>query len=121
MATQRNKKTIINYPPSTLKTFEVLPYQWIDNLCFTIDPKDCLDNAEEYIKIVNEMLLEEGWDGDGQIELMWIPPFMFKEVDTDDFTSGVTVWHVKQLEDGFSWILHPKNIFDNLQEKSYFH
>lgn len=114
MNSQRNKKEIINYPPSTLKTFQVLAYEWIDNLCFTIDPKECLDNAEEYIKIASDIFLDDGWDGDGQIELMWIPPFMFDGVRTNEFTSGVTVWHVKQLEDGISWILHPKNMFDNL-------
>ena len=117
MNTQRNKKTIINYPPTALKTFEVFAYEWIDNLCFTIDPNDCLDNAEEYIKIANDIFLEKGWDGDGQIELIWIPPFMFDNTHKDDFTLGVTVWHVKQLEDGISWILHLKNMFDNLLKK----
>jgi len=114
---QRNKKAIINYPPSTLKTFEVFSYEWIDNLCFAIDPKECLENADEYIKIANDIFLEDGWDGDGRIELMWIPPFMFEGIRSEDFTVGVVVWHVKQLEDGISWILHPKNIFDNLLRK----
>ena len=119
MDSQRNKKDIIQYPPETLRTFEVSNYMWIDNLCFTIDPKKCLDNADEYIEIVKELFLddEDGWDGDGEIELMWIPPFMFDGVRTDEFTRGVTIWHVKQLEDGISWILHPKNMFDNLVQK----
>ncbi len=90
---------------------------YIDNLCFTIDPKDCLDNAEEYIKTAKDIFLEEGWDRDGQIELMWIPPFMFDGVRTDEFILGVIVWYVKQLEDGISWILHLKNMFVNLLKK----
>ena len=117
MNSQRDKKTIINYPPSILKTFEVFAYEWIDNLCFTIDPKDCLDHPEEYLKIANDRFLEAGWYGDGQIELMWIPPFMFDGVRINEFTSGVTVWHVKQVEDGISWILHPENMFNNLLKK----
>ncbi len=109
---QRDKKRIIKYPPDTLRTYGVMCYEWIDNLCFTIDPFECLDNAEEYIKIAKEHFLAAGWDGDGQVELMWIPPFMFDGIRTDEFTTGVTVWHVKQLEDGISWVLHPRNIFD---------
>jgi hypothetical protein len=114
---QRDKRTIINYQPEVLRTFEVFAYEWIDNLCFTIAPKECLDNSEEYIKIANELFLEAGWDGDGAIELIWIPPFLFNRPDTIEFTVGVTVWHVKQLENGISWILHPKNMFDFLVNK----
>lgn len=114
---QRNKKAIINYPPDTLKTFDVFAYEWIDNLCFTLAPEDCLDNAEEYVSIARDIFSENGWNGDGRIELMWIPPFIFEGARTGAFTSGVTVWHVKQREDGISWILHPENMFDNLRER----
>ena len=104
----RDKRKIITYPPERLRTFEVMGYEWIDNLCFTIDPKECLDNPEEYLIIVKEVFLQAGWYGDGDIELMWIPPFMFDGIRSEEFTLGVTVWHVKQKEDGISWILHPK-------------
>ena len=104
---QRDRSKIIRYGPERLKTFHVIMYEWIDNLCFTIDPRESLNNAEEYIAIAAEMFLEAGWHGDGAIELMWIPPFMFKGDRTQEFTVGVTVWHVKQRSDGFSWILTP--------------
>lgn len=107
MGFQRDKEKIITYLPSALKTFGVLKYQWIDNLNFTINPEECLKNAGDYVSIVKEMFLNAGWDGDGEIELMWIPPFMFKEEPTMEFTAGVTIWHVKQLEDGISWLLSP--------------
>lgn len=110
----RNKKAIIDYAPEALKTFEVIAYEWIDNLNFTLQPAECLDNAQEYVTIANDIFLEHGWDGDGAIELMWIPPFMFDPIRQPNFTMGVTVWHVKQLEDGLSWILHPAGMFQNL-------
>jgi len=106
----RNKKEIINYPPETLRSFIVYMYEWIDNLNFTIAPEDCLGNANEYISIAKELFLEAGWEGDGQIELMWIPPFMLKREPTENYTYGVTIWHVKQLEDGISWLLSPIEI-----------
>ena len=107
---QRDKRKIITYPPETLRTFRTMAYEWIDNLNFTINPEECLENAEEYISIAREMFLDAGWDGDGKIELMWIPPFMFKGERTEEFTVGVTIWHVKQLEDGISWLLSPVNL-----------
>lgn len=115
MNPQRDKKKIITYSAETLKSFDLLSYVWIDNLNFTLDPKDCLDYPEEYVNIAKEIFLEDGWDGDGEIELMWIPPFMFDKSKLDDYTHGVTVWHVKQLEDGISWILFPKGIFDKMR------
>ena len=106
----RKIEDIIKYSPETLKTYRVLMYEWIDNLNFTLDPSDHLDNSDEYIKVTGELFRNAGWDGVGKIELMWIPPFMFKGVRTDDFTNGVIVWHVKQIEDGLSWILTPVNL-----------
>jgi len=113
MNSQRDKKQIISYPPETLRTFAVYSYEWIDNLNFTLDPKDCLENPDDYIDIAKDMFLEAGWDGDGIIELMWIPPFVLEQQMTTN-TLGVVVWHVKQLEDGISWILYPRSIADKL-------
>jgi len=53
------------------------------------------------------MFLDAGWAGDGRIELMWIPPFMLEGRQIAAFTLGVTIWHVKQFEDGTSWLLSP--------------
>lgn len=61
MNLQRDKKNIIKYPSQMLKSFEVTVYEWIDNLNFTINPKECLDNFDEYIKIAKERFLEAGW------------------------------------------------------------
>ncbi len=68
MISQRDKTTIIDYPPEVLETFEVYSYEWIDNLNFTLNPHDCLGNAAAYIEIAKKRFLEKGWDGDGDIE-----------------------------------------------------
>jgi hypothetical protein len=107
MAFTRSIKDIIHYAPAALDSFELILYEWIDNLHFTLDPTEYLDNADEYIQKVQELFLKAGWTGNGVINLMWIPPFMFTGARTEDFTSGVIIWHVKQQEDGLSWILSP--------------
>lgn len=107
------KTEIIQYPPKVLNTYEASMYEYIDNLHFTLDPKECLDNAEEYIAIVTKRFLKIGWHGDGEIRLMWVPPFMLNEKfqwDHQYNTVGVTIWHVKQIEDGLSWMLYPKGL-----------
>jgi hypothetical protein len=101
------KHEMINYSPEELRNFNLISYEWIDNLNFTLKPEDCLNNPKEYITIAKELFLKGGWDGDGEIELMWVPPFMI-ENDFPDFSyNGFVLWHVKQKEDGISWILSP--------------
>jgi hypothetical protein len=107
MAFTRSVQEIINYLPSELDFFELIPYEWIDNLNFALNPKDYLENSQEFINKASERFLNAGWSGDGEIELMWIPPFMFMGIRTKEFTNGIIVWHVKQQEDGISWILSP--------------
>lgn len=107
MAFTRKISDIINYPPETLRTYRLIMYEWIDNLNFTLNPKERLNNYSEYISIAKELFLEAGWDGNGEIELMWIPPFMFTGERTEEFCNGIIIWHVKQDEDGLSWILTP--------------
>lgn len=116
MAFTIDKKEIIDYPPSQLKEFEVTSYECIDNLHFTMNPAECLENAEEYISIVKQRFIQNGWEGDGEINLMWIPPFMLTNRKQGSFYKGVVVWHVKQMNDGISWLLYPKNLFE--QDKS---
>lgn len=44
--------------------------------------------------------IEAGWEGDGEIGAIWIPPFMF----TGGETWGAFLWHVKQSNNGTSWL-----------------
>jgi hypothetical protein len=44
--------------------------------------------------------LHAGWEGDGKLLAIWIPPFMFVDPDT----IGVHIWYVKQNNNGTSWL-----------------
>lgn len=106
-------QAVIDYPPEAIQDFQGYLYEWVDNLNFALDPKELLENPEPYLKVAKEKFLKAGWQGDGDIQLMWIPPFAQQadELESyDDFYNGVTVWHVKQFQDGFSWILSPKEL-----------
>ncbi len=105
------KEQIIDYLPEKLNKFYRSSFEWIDNLNFALNPSDCLENAEEYIKIAKTIFTEMGWYGDGDVQLIWIPPFMFSGIRTQKYTRGIVIWHVKQEEDGISWILSPIDFF----------
>jgi len=38
--------------------------------------------------------------------LLWLPPFVFPTTSRPSWV-GVMLWHVKQVEDGTSWLLSP--------------
>lgn len=105
------KEQIIDYPPEKLSKFFRSSFEWIDNLNFALNPSDCLENAEAYVKIAKAIFTEMGWYGDGDVQLIWIPPFMFSGIRTQKYTRGIVIWHVKQAEDGISWILSPIDFF----------
>ena len=107
MAYSIDRKDIISYPAEDLEDFHLYVYEWIDNLNVTLKPMDCSDHYREYEDIASKRFLDAGWHGDGTIGLMWIPPFIFPYDTANKATLGITIWHVKQEEDGTSWILSP--------------
>lgn len=110
MAYSIAKQTLIDYPASSLREFEVYGYEWIDNLHFIHSPDEFLppsgDSLASYLAVARERFTEAGWDGDGDIGLLWLPPFVFP-LSLGISPVGVIVWHVKQQEDGISFLLSP--------------
>jgi hypothetical protein len=101
-----NKSEVVVYPPSALRDFRLYGFEWIDNLRFVRSPNDFVANSAEYIDEARTRFLEAGWQGDGEIGLLWIPPFVFP-VSQSVPAVGVVVWHVKQDEDGVTFLLSP--------------
>ena len=100
---------IVNYSPEAMRDFHVYGYEYIDNLQFALKPELVLGsaaNAAPYIEQAKISFLEIGWAGDGDIELLWVPPFAFP-LALSVPSVGVAVWHVKQSEDGISYLLSP--------------
>lgn len=98
---------VISYEPSELENFQVYGFEWIDNLHFLQDPAMFLgQRSVEYIKTAEERFRQIGWQGDGEVNLLWLPPFVFP-LELRIPPEGVVVWHVKQVEDGVSYLLSP--------------
>ncbi len=101
------KQQVVAYPPVALRSFRAYGFEWIDNLHFLSDPADFIvGEVEPYLSIAREMFSEAGWAGDGDIRLLWLPPFVFP-LALGVPPEGTVLWHVKQEEDGVSFILSP--------------
>jgi hypothetical protein len=110
MAYTIDKKNVIDYPPEHLREFHVYGFEWIDNLHFIEPPEIFISSfgmqLADYLTIVRERFLQAGWHRDGEIGLLWLPPFVFP-LSLKIPTVGIVLWHVKQEEDGISWLLSP--------------
>lgn len=49
---------------------------------------------------IKPLLRKAGWEGDGEIQMVWVPPFCMSGY----YTMGVFVYHVKQKNNGTSFI-----------------
>jgi len=81
-------------------TLYVLSYEHIDittEYYFTPETSPLDPVCDE--TVARQACAAAGWEGDGDFGLIWLPPFM---LDWD--TYGLMLWHVKQQNDGTSWI-----------------
>ncbi|MBO9829840.1 hypothetical protein J7373_16425 [Xanthomonas sp. A2111] len=113
------KHQVLSYAPEALRSFSVYGFEWIDNLHFLADPTDFIaDGVEAFIQVANEMFAEAGWAGNGDIRLMWLPSFAFP-LALGIPPKGIVLWHVKQQEDGVSFILSPIELpFEEFRHKA---
>jgi len=55
---------------------------------------------DKYLEVVKEKFMEAGWEGDGKIGIIWIPPFL----NGNDDSIGNFIFHVKQASNGISFL-----------------
>lgn len=93
--------------PDVIDDYEVYQYQHID--CLELMPSaeavlQSVFNRREVLRAVSKRFLSSGWEGDGEIQIMWIPPFMGAGAED---TWGFTVWFVKQSNNGTAFLASP--------------
>ncbi|MDG9671784.1 hypothetical protein ONV78_28875 [Hahella sp. CR1] len=97
-------------------------YEYLDDLTFMRQADEVLGGWPEkdsLISAVKNRFSDMGWDGDGEIQIMWLPSFVGAGPDNN---FGCYAFHVKQLNDGNSWIGSPYSFpFHRLFEPSDSH
>ena len=92
--------------PEEVNHYHVYSYEHLDDLSFMKTPEAVFEDeppgALDTLKAaVQERLRKAGWEGDGRLEVFWLPPFA--DVGVED-TWGSYVWCVKQDNNGTSWM-----------------
>jgi hypothetical protein len=88
----------------------VFEFTFIDNPEYFQKPEDYFSNPNDRNTIIEKVktsFRKSGWEGDGEIGLIWIPPFMYNpalDEDPGDVLFGTVVWHVKQHNNGISFL-----------------
>jgi hypothetical protein len=69
------------------------------------------------LEAVKQRFASAGWEGDGEIQLMWLPPFVGAGAED---TWGVAVWFVKQDNNGTAFMASPVPLpFSRLLEQQH--
>ena len=92
---------------ASVKNYHFYAYEYLDDLAFMRQAAEMLavwPEAPEFLAAVSAKWKEIGWEGDGEIQIFWLPPFA--EAGPAD-TFGCYVLHVKQQNDGISWFASP--------------
>lgn len=59
---------------------------------------------------------QAGWEGDGQLGFIWLPPFLFSEYNA----IGACIWHVKQSNNGTSFLCGSEPyVFAGIEQDSW--
>jgi hypothetical protein len=94
------------YKLDDIRHLHVYAYHFLDDLRFVHAPEEVLDDADRdefarLLEAVRDRFLSAGWEGDGKLGIIWLPPFIDAGVED---TWGTYVWHVKQDNNGTSWL-----------------
>lgn len=105
--------------PEDIQNVFVYQYHFLDYLEYTVDAQRVLANhrrKEDYLRAIKQRFQRAGWEGDGVIQFIWLPPFI--GVGVED-THGALLWHVKQFNNGTSWLAsHEQLPFGRLLEQN---
>ncbi|MDR3157466.1 MAG: hypothetical protein LBU11_00315 [Zoogloeaceae bacterium] len=130
MAFTIEKWEIIYYKPEDICGFYSYFYKRICEHAFIKKTKGIIDDWVSYEKVAKQKFRSLGWTGNGDIGLIWVPPFAFNELlkNEESFTKshqcdifgehgkrainwscGFVVWYVEQSDEG-AFILSPNEI-----------
>ena len=106
--------------PSVIDEYQVYQYEHIDILEFMPLATKVLQgvrNSQKIIEAVERRLKKAGWEGDGDLQILWIPPFIGAGIQD---TYGIAVWFVKQGNNGTSYMASPVSLpFARLLEQQW--
>ena len=93
--------------PDEVRHWHFYAYEYLDNIAFMPSARESFrawSDGTQIIAKVEEKFRSLGWEGDGKMQLLWLPPFAGAGPHDN---LGCYVLHVKQQNDGISWLASP--------------
>jgi hypothetical protein len=90
--------------PRKAKDWYVYECHHIDDMAGFLDAEKTFGDKigiHALFNIIRAQMIIRGWEGDGDLELCWLPPFCLR----NSGTIGGIIWHVKQANNGTSYIV----------------
>lgn len=86
-----------------IQDFYVYEYTFLDDLSYVqpIENYQNITGIKDYKNEFKKLFIEHGWEGDGELGVIWLPPFI--GVGAED-TFGHYIIHVKQSNNGTSFL-----------------
>ena len=104
--------------PKCIDDYATYAYEHIDILELMPLAESVLegvDNADAVLQAVQRKFRSVGWEGDGDIQVMWLPPFVGAGFED---TWGIAIWFVKQSNNGTAFMASPVKLpFSRLLEQ----
>jgi hypothetical protein len=116
-----NIETLMLPTEETIRSYHIYMYTFLDDLSCIKNPYDYFkfeskEKIDDAIHLIKERFLEYGWEGDGDIGIIWLPPFV--DVGVED-TWGTYIWHIKQSNNGISFLACDQPLdFKRLREQN---
>lgn len=108
--------------PADVALYHIYQYCYIDDFSCIKDPVPFFKDGvwaewwPAFKDALEERFMAHGWEGDGTIGMIWIPPFIDAGVEDG---IGFTVWHVKQDNNGVSFLASKYPLpFQRLREQN---
>jgi len=76
-----------------------------DDALEPLDPAERHHREEQLRQQLAELFRDAGWEGDGTIECFFVPPCFSSQSEGDTWCT--TIYHVKQSNNGTSWLAIP--------------
>lgn len=82
--------------PEDVRRLSVYQYHFLDDLSFVRKPGEVFEESKQtdldaYIDKVRQHFKDAGWEGDGQIGIIWLPPFVHLSMPVVSRTHGVLI------------------------------
>jgi hypothetical protein len=100
------------------RCFRPLADDIVDWSVESMSPTQHREREEELRGQLAELFRRAGWEGDGTIECFFVPP-CFSSQGEDGETSCTTIYHVKQSNNGTSWLAIPNGFDFRLPEARF--